>query len=105
MALSSIEVYRVLVSAVNDNAGFRYDANLKATPIRWDDMTRAVSFAHETWDAVSPKAKASPVGLRFEKAVSDMDKAVVQRSKSLAASSAKTELDLVDKLANVFSAH
>jgi len=117
LALSSIEAYRVLVSAVTDNgkiptgvslldyAGFRYDANLKANPIRWDDMARAVSFAHKTWDALPSRAKASPVAVRFEKAITDMDKAVVQRSKSLAASSVKTELDLVDQLENFFSTH
>ncbi len=117
LALSSIETYRVLVSAVTDNAkiptevslldyaGFRYDANLKANPIGWDDMARAVSFARKTWDALSPRAKASPVAIRFEKALTDMDNAVVQRSKSLAASSVKTELDLVDQLEKFFSAY
>ncbi|MEO9079912.1 MAG: hypothetical protein ABI268_11460, partial [Rhodanobacter sp.] len=51
MALSSIEVYRVLVSSVSagtkipvqvsllDYSGFRYDADLKSSPIRWDDMS------------------------------------------------------------------
>lgn len=117
LALSSIEAYRVLVSAVTDNAkiptevslldyaGFRYDADLKANPIRWDNMARAVSFARKTWNALSPRAKASPVAMRFEKAITDMDKAVIQKSKSLAASSVKTELDLVDQLEKFFSAH
>ena len=117
LALSSIEVYRILVSAVTDNAkiptevslldyaGFRYDANLKARPIRWDDMANAASFARKTWDALSPRAKVSPMATKFEKAISDMDKAVVQRNKSLAASSVKTELDLVDELEKFFSAH
>ncbi|MDQ6892298.1 MAG: hypothetical protein M3167_06420 [Acidobacteriota bacterium] len=117
LALSSIEAYRVLVSAVTDKvkvptevslldyAGFRYDADLKAKPIRWDDMARAVSFAHETWGALSPRAKASPVAVRFEKAVTNMDKAVAQRNKSLAAASVKAELDLVDQLEAFFSSH
>lgn len=117
LALSSIEAYRVLVSAVTDNAkiptevslldyaGFRYDANLKARPIRWDDIATSVSFARKTWDALSPRAKASPVATKFEEAISDMDKAVVERNKSLAASSVKTELDLVDQLEKFFSAH
>jgi hypothetical protein len=115
LALSSIETYRILVSAVTHNAkvptevslldyaGFRYDANLKASPIRWDDMTRTVSFAHKTWGALSPRAKASPVAVKFAKAITDMDKAVAQRNKTLAASSVKTELDLVDQLENFFS--
>jgi hypothetical protein len=59
LALSSIEAYRVIVSAVADNAkvptvvslldyaGFRYDADLKANPARWGDMAAAVSFARE----------------------------------------------------------
>jgi hypothetical protein len=116
LALSSIETYRGLVNVVNDNAkipsevslldyaSFRYDANLKANPIGWDDMARAASFARKTWDALSPRAKASPGATRFEEALTDMDKAVVQRSKSLAASSVKTELDLVDQLEKFFFA-
>ena len=117
LALASIETYRVLVSAVTDNAkiptevslldyaGFRYDANLKAHPIGWDDMAHAAAFARKTWDALSPRAKASPVAVKFEEALAAMDKAVVQRSKSLAASSVKTELELVDQLEQFFSAH
>lgn len=117
LALSSIEGYRVLVSAVTDNAkiptevslldyaGFRYDANLKAHPIRWDEMASTVSFARKTWNTLSPTAKASPVATKFEKAISDMGKAVVERNKSLAASSVKTELALVDQLEKFFSAH
>ena len=117
VALSSIEGYRVLVSAVTDNAkiptevslldyaGFRYDANLKAQPIRWDEMAATVSFARKTWDTVLPKAKASPVATTFEKAITDMNTAVMQKNKSLAASSVKNELDLVDQLEKFFSAH
>ncbi|MBC7731988.1 MAG: hypothetical protein H7306_08830 [Bacteriovorax sp.] len=117
LALSSIETYRVLVSAVTDNAkvptevslldyaGFRYDANLKATATGWDDMARAASFARATWKAVAPRVKTSPVATRFEKALTDMENAAVQRSKSLAASSVKAELELVDQLENFFSRH
>jgi hypothetical protein len=117
LALSSIEAYRVLVSAVTDNAkvptevslldyaGFRYDADLKASPIRWSDMAEAVSFARENWVKLLPRAKSSPVATYFEKTLTDMDKAVTQKSAQLAASSVKTELDLVDRLENFFSPH
>jgi len=117
LALSSIEAYRVLVGAVTDKAkvptevslldyaGFRYDADLKASPIRWRDMAKAVSFARENWAKLLPRAKSSPVATDFEKAITDMDKAVTQRNKSLAASSVKAELDLVDQLEKFFSAH
>ena len=116
LALSSIETYRVLVSAVTDYAkvptevslldyaGYRYDANLKAKPTNWDDMARAASFARKTWDVLSPRAKASAVARRFETTLTDMDNAVVTRSGSLAATSVKNELDLVDLLENFFSA-
>lgn len=117
LALSSIEVYRVLVSAVKDNAripidvnlldyaGFRYQADLKASPIRWDDMARAVSFARKRWEALPSNAKASPVGRRFEMALADMDKAAAQKNHSMAASSVKIELELVDQLEHFFSTH
>jgi hypothetical protein len=116
LALSSIEAYRVFVSAVTDKAkvptevslldyaGFRYNADLKASPIRWGDMAQAVSFARKNWVTLSPRVKSSPLAMDFEKAITDMDKAVVKRSKQLATSSVKTELDLVDQLEKFFSA-
>ena len=115
LALSSIEVYRVLVSAVTDNAkvptevslldysGFRYDADLKANPIRWDDMAQAVSFAHENWNKLLPRTKSFAVAKEFEKAITDMNNAVIDKNGSLAASSVKVELDLVDQLEKFFS--
>ena len=115
LALSSIEAYRVLVSAPTntakipaevsllDYAGFRYNADLRATPVRWGDMAEAVSFARQNWDKLSPRVKSSPISKDFEKAVSDMDRAVIQKSRRLAASSVKTELDLVDQLEKLFS--
>ena len=116
LALSSIEAYRVLVSAVTDTAkvptevslldyaGFRFDADLKANPVRWGDMAQAVSFARKNWGAISPRLKSSPLAINFEKAIADMDKAVVKKSKQLATSSVKTELDLVDGLEKFFTA-
>lgn len=117
LALASIEAYRVLVSAVADSAkvptevslldyaGFRYDADLKASPIRWRDMTKAVSFARETWAKLLPRAKSFPEAARFKKTIADMDKAVAQEEVSSAALSVKAELDLVDQLESFFSAH
>jgi hypothetical protein len=117
LALSSIEVYRVLVSAVTDNAkvpiavslldyaGFRYDADFKANPIRWGDMAQAVSFAHENWNKLLPRTNLFHMVKEFEKALADMDNAATQKNGSLAASSVKIELDLVDRLEEFFSAH
>lgn len=117
LALASIEAYRVLVSAVSDNAkiptevslldyaGFRYDADLKASPVRWSDMAVAVSFARENWTKILPRAKSSPVATAFETSLANMDRAVTQKNASLAAASVKSELDLVDQLEKFFSAH
>jgi len=117
LALSSIEVYRVLVSSVTDSAkiptqvslldysGFRYDADLKSSPIRWDDMAKTMDFAHQQWAVIAPRLKGVAVAKRFEKAVDGMDRAVRLKNQSLAASSAKSESDLVDELEKYFSAH
>ena len=117
MGLPAIEAYRVLVSAVADTAkvptevslldyaGFRYDADLKANPIRWDDMTEAVSFARENWAKLLPRAKSFPGATAFEKNIAEMDEAVTQKSESSAALSVKAELDLVDQLEKFFSGH
>ena len=115
LALSSIEAYHVLVSAVANNArvptevslldyaGFRYDADLKANPTRWNDMTEAVAFARRNWAKLLPRATTFPAAIAFEKAIADMDKAVTLRNASSAASSVKAELDLVDQLETFFS--
>lgn len=117
MALSSIEVYRVLVSSVSagtkipvqvsllDYSGFRYDADLKSSPIRWDDMSEVMTFAHQQWAVISPRLKGAPVAKRFEKSLDGMDTAVRQKDKSLAASSERSESDLVDELENYFTSH
>lgn len=117
LALSSIEVYRVLVSSVTDSAriptevslldyaGFRYDADLQASPVRWDDMKQAVDFAHKQWAVIAPRLKRVPVAKRFEKAVEGMDRAAQQQNHSLAAASVKSESDLVDELEKYFRTH
>lgn len=117
MALYSIEVYRVLVSSVStdtkipvqvsllDYSGFRYDADLKSSPIRWDDMSEVMKFAHQQWAVIAPGLKGVPVAKRFEKSLDGMDTAVQQKNKSLAASSERSESDLVDELEHYFTSH
>lgn len=114
IALASIEIYRLIVSSVPagtkipsevsllDYAGFRYQADLKATPTRWSDMAEAVSFARTQWSVV--QARLSP-GLvtDFETALTDMEKAIKTQNPALAQTSATAELDLVDKLEGYFS--
>lgn len=114
IALSSNEAYRILVSAsagaasfpvevsLLDYAGFRYDANLKAKPSRWADMTEATLFAERQWAQVEPKLNQPALAADFGKALTGMKKAAATRDNKLAASSVKAELDLVDKLEAAF---
>lgn len=117
VALSSIEVYRDLVSAapngakvpsqVNllDYAGFRYDADLKATPSRWDDMTQAVVFAKKNWAEIAPRVNDAALAGKVVAAINAMDRAAAQKNSAAAAHSAKVELDLIDMLEQYFKTH
>lgn len=115
ISLSSNEAYRILVSAsagaasfpvevsLLDYAGFRYDANLKAKPARWADMTEATLFAERQWAQVEPRLKEPALAAEFGKALTDMKKAAATKDGKLAAASVKAELDLVDKLEAAFA--
>lgn len=116
LALSSIEVYRALVSSVPpgtkvpvdvsllDYAGFRYQADLKSKPVRWDDMAQAVTFAGERWAQLAPQVKDKAVSRPFEAELANMKKAAAKRDVNLARASVTAELDLVDKLESYFAA-
>ena len=116
LALSSIEIYRSLVSSVPagtkvpidvsllDYSGFRFQADLKAAPARWDDMKQAVSFARSRWAALSPQIADKAISGPFEAALVNMEKSVQSRDAKLAASSGTSELDQVDKLEAYFNA-
>ena len=114
LALASIEGYRVLVSAVTadaevptevsllDYAGFRYDADLKSKPVRWDDMVQAVAFARKTSEVLAPKIASSAQTARVDKIILAMEQAANDRNTARAASSVKSLLDLVDQLEKAF---
>src|SRR3979409_1924288 len=64
IAIPSVEAYRILVSAARpgkvptavnlmDYAGFRYDADFRAKPIRWSDMKAAASFGRQQWTSIA----------------------------------------------------
>ena len=115
LALASIEIYRDIVSSVPsgtkipaavsllDYAGFRYQADLKASPARWSDMSEALVFARSQWSVVAPKLNNDPLAATFEKALVNMEKAVANKDAALAESSATEELNLVDKLEVYFA--
>ena len=115
LALASIEIYRGIVGTVPagtkvppavsllDYAGFRYQADLKAVPPRWKDMSEAMEFARSQWSSVAPKLNNDPLAAIFEKALVNMEKAVANKDAALAESSATEELNLVDKLEVYFA--
>ena len=114
IALSSIEIYRLIVSAVPgdapvpvevsllDYAGFRYQANLKSSPVRWADMAEAVRFARVQWSKVAPRVTAPNLAAKFEKTLSDMERAAQAQQQETAAAAVVTELDSVDLLEGYF---
>lgn len=117
MALASIEVYRDLVGSVSGvakvprsvslmaYAGFRYDADLKADPIRWSDMGKAAQIAKQEWLTLAPRVGSPNLAGEVSAAVTSMVRAAEQKDKSAAARSAKAALDLVDQLETHFAAN
>lgn len=115
IALSSIEVYRTLVTAVADGAkvpagvsmldyaGYRYRADLKSSPRQWSDMADAASFARQTWTSLTPKVVSPALEAKVTSAISAMEQGAAHKNASAAAKAAQTELDLVDDLEKLFA--
>jgi uncharacterized lipoprotein YmbA len=114
VALSSIEGYREIVTAVPgptrvpvdvsllDYAGFRYDADVQAVPPRWQDMTDAVTFARERWSNIERLPALGKLQPRFGAALDSMDAAIKAKNVVAARAAAKVELDMVDELEGAF---
>ncbi len=114
LALSSVEAYRILVSAARpgkvptavnlmDYAGFRYDADFRAKPIRWPDMKEAAAYAREQWNSISSQIADPILKKSVDTAISDMELGVEQQNTFKARRSVNSELGLVDKLEKYFS--
>ena len=115
VALASAEIYRLFVSygspdevpkevALLRYAGLRYDADLKARPIRWDDMIQAATFGHRTWAAVEGRVLEAVLHERMSKALNDMADATRRRDAALADDAQKRELELASLLEAYFTA-
>lgn len=114
IALASIEGFRDIVSAVPgsakipvevgllDYAGFRYEADVQATPPRWQDMTDAVTFARMQWSKIEQSPALAKLQSRFGASLDAMDEAIKSRDVANARRAAKIELDLVDDLERAF---
>ena len=74
LAIASVEGDRTLIesapssrpvppqASLLDYAGFRYQADLKAEPVRWRDATEAVGFARRQWSALGPQVREGAPG-------------------------------------------
>ena len=113
LAIAAVEGYRTLVSAAGnskipaavsmlDYAGFRATADLKAKPVRWEDVTDAAAFARQQWTGIAANVKPAGLKAAVEKAIGNMESAAAKHDAKLAASASQTELDLVDKLEGYF---
>jgi hypothetical protein len=114
LAIASVEAYRTLVSAAPrarvpvevsllDYAGFRYQADAAAQPVRWADMAEAAAFARDTWKILSPQIGDTALRARFDRAVAALGAAVQKRDRTEAVGAATTELALVDELEAYFN--
>ncbi len=113
LALSSVEAYRILVSAARpgkvptavnlmDYAGFRYDADFRAKPVRWQDMKDAAAYAREQWDSISSQIADPILKQSVDAAVTDMELGADQQNPFKARRSVGAELGFVDRLEEYF---
>ena len=117
LAIAAIEGFRVLVrgvssaakvpTAVNllDYAGFRYDADLKANPARWADMTQAATFGSDQWTLISSRVTDAALRARVDRALAEMSAAAKARNVRAGAAATKLELAVVDDLETFFNKH
>lgn len=117
LALSAVEIYRLLVTqgagaspvpkevSLLDYAGFRFTADLKATPPRWADMSAAAEFAKKNWAVVKPQINSPATAAKFQAAIDNMAASAGIKNVDRGRASAKAELDLVDVLEQTFNGH
>lgn len=117
LALAAVEGYRVLAFGVSENAavpasvdlldyaGFRFDANLRAEPVRWDAMAAAAQITQENWTKLAPRVTDAGLTEKVVGALDGMEQSVLRRDRGLAATSVKLALDLVDELERFFKHH
>lgn len=115
IALSAVEGFRILAEAAPstpqapaevsllDYAGFRYGADLKSMPARWDDATAAAAFGSGQWARISSRVTDAGLKRRVDQALSDMSEAARSHDPGRAETAALRELDLVDALEVYFA--
>lgn len=115
IALAAVEGYRSLVESASDTgpvpravslldySGFRYQADLAASPTRWQDASAALDFADTQWADVGPKVTDKALHRDFADALTRLRKATKAKRASLARAAVTHELDMVDQLESYFN--
>jgi hypothetical protein len=110
-----VEGYRTLVTnsgghqkvpkevSLLDYSGFRYQADLKAKPIRWGDTMLAVDFADTQWQQISATVKDPTLVKNVLETLTVMRSASQSRDVKAAMAASTRELNLVDGLEKSFA--
>ncbi len=114
LAIAAVEGYRTLVSnaggppkvpkqvSLLDYSGFRFQADIKAKPIRWSDAASAVDFAVVEWQQIADRVDDLKLRAKMSEALAAMRLASHNKKAKEAMSAATRELDLVDQLEHYF---
>jgi hypothetical protein len=115
LAIAAVEGYRTLVTnsgghqkvpkevSLLDYSGFRYQADLKAKPIRWGDTMLAVDFADTQWQQISATVKDPTLVKNVLETLTVMRSASQSRDVKAAMAASTRELNLVDGLEKSFA--
>lgn len=115
LAIAAVEGYRTLVSnagghqkvpkqvSLLDYSGFRFQADLKAKPIRWRDAARAIDFADTQWQQISANVTDTTLRAQMSDALAAMRSASHGNDAKAAMIASNHELDLVDGLERYFA--
>lgn len=115
IALAAVEGYRTLIESMSDNgpiprnvslldyAGFRFQADMAASPVRWDDAAQALDFADQQWATLRDTVADTALRDTFGHSLDAMRAAADAQDVNEARKAAGQELDLVDKLEEHFT--
>ena len=114
LAIAAVEGYRTLVShagsqqkvpkqvSLLDYSGFRFQADLKAKPIRWSDTAQAIDFADAQWRQIAATVNDQTLRRKMSEALAEMRSASQSKDAAAAMAASTRELDLVDDLEHYF---
>ena len=109
IAWAAVEIYRLFVSHAPPTivpqevnllryACLRYEADLKARPVNWDDMVDAAEFGHRTWAAVQGHVSDASLREGMSRALADLADAARRRDPALALDADRRALELTSSL-------